>query len=162
MRIDRRSVHMNKIDRLIINGPYEEPREYWHYNRERRAFSIKPGRRPAGYLKASEQSRFFDDPGIFVEIPRVNYIRDRVSSWRRAGYPGVTSMTKRFAGNIGPDPEREGIQRLFFCQLEAAETLIWLTEATAERNRRTRYPERWWRIPKAMLEDGHRPPARPS
>ena len=116
------------IDRLIINGPYDEPREYWHYNRERRTFVRKEGRRPAGYLKASEQSRMFDDPGIFVEIPRVNYIRDRVRSWRRADYPGVTSMTKRLLEHWS-DPEREGIQRLFFCQLEAAETLIWLTEA---------------------------------
>ena len=123
------AMEQQTIDRLIINGPYDEPREYWHYNRERRTFVRKDGRRPAGYLKASEQSRMFDDPGIFVEIPRVNYIlRDRVRSWRRAGYPGVTSMTKRLLEHW-TDPEREGIQRLFFCQLEAAETLIWLTEA---------------------------------
>ena len=118
----------SKIDRLIINGPYDEPNEYWHYIRDRRTFVRQEGRRPAGYLKASEQSRMFDDPGTFVEIPRVNYIRDRVRSWRRAGYPGVTSMTKRLLEHWS-DPEREGIQRLFFCQLEAAETLIWLTEA---------------------------------
>ena len=116
------------IDRLIINGPYHEPREYWHYIRERRTFIRKEGRRPAGYLKASEQSRMFDDPGIFVEIPRVNYIRDRVRSWRRAGYPGVTSITKRLIEHWN-DPEQFDIRRFFFCQLEAAETLIWLTEA---------------------------------
>ena len=70
----------------------------------------------------------FDDPGIFVEIPRVNYIRDRVRSWRRAGYPGVTSITKRLLEHWN-DPEQFDIRRFFFCQLEAAETLIWLTEA---------------------------------
>ena len=117
------------IDRLIINGPYDEPKEYWDYVRERRTFVRKEGRRPAGYLKASEQSRLFDDPGIFVEIPRVNFIRERVRSWRRAGYPGVTSITKRLLAHW-TDPEQFDIRRFFFCQLEAAETLIWLTEAS--------------------------------
>ncbi len=116
------------IDRLIINGPYEEPSEYWHYNRERRMYSKESGRRPAGYLKASQQSRIFDDPGIFVEIPRVDFIRDRVRSWRRAGYPGVTSITKRLLEHWN-DPDGFADRRFFFCQLEAAETLIWLTEA---------------------------------
>ena len=122
------STERKTIDRLIINGPYHEPNEYWDYIRERRNFVRKEGRRPAGYLKASEQSRMFDDPGIFVEIPRVNYIRDRVRSWRRAGYPGVTSITKRLLEHWN-DPEQFDIRRFFFCQLEAAETLIWLTEA---------------------------------
>ena len=116
------------IDRLIINAPYDEPSEYWHYNRERRTFSRVSGRRPAGYLKASEQSRLFDDPGIFVEIPRVNFIRERVSSWRNAGYPGVTSITKRLLEHW-IDPEQFDNRRFFFCQFEAIETLIWLTEA---------------------------------
>ena len=118
----------NTIDRLIINGPYHEPQEFWHYKRANRTFSRQSGRRPAGYLKASEQSRMFDDPGIFVEIPRINYIRDRVRSWRRAGYPGVTSMTKRLL-EYWTDPEQFDIRRFFFCQIEAVETLIWLTEA---------------------------------
>jgi type III restriction enzyme len=30
-----------------------------------------------------------------VEIPLVNQIRPRVKAWREAGYPGVTSITKR-------------------------------------------------------------------
>ncbi len=56
------------IDRLIINSPYAEPKRYWSYNRETRTFSLKDGRRPAGYLVASESSKSFDNPGIFVEI----------------------------------------------------------------------------------------------
>jgi len=75
---------MKQIDRLIINSPYEEPKEYWSYDRERRTFSRKEGRRPAGYVVASEGSRSFDDPGIFVEIPLVNQIRPRVRAWREA------------------------------------------------------------------------------
>ena len=116
------------IDQLIINKPYEEPQAYWLYHRERRTFSQEKGRRPAGYLKASENSRAFDDPGVFVEIPLVNRIRPRVKAWRDAGYPGVTAITKRLL-DYWTDPEDYDLRRFFFCQLEAAETLIWLTEA---------------------------------
>ena len=118
------------IDRLIINSPYEEPSKYWSYDRERRTFSLVDGRRPAGYVIASEGSRSFDDPGHFVEIPLVNLIRPRVRAWREAGYPGVTGITKRLLEHW-TNPEEFDNRRLFFCQLEAAETLIWLAEAPA-------------------------------
>ena len=36
-----------------------------------------------------------DGLGIFVEIPLINWIRPRVKAWREAGYPGVTSITRR-------------------------------------------------------------------
>jgi len=82
---------------------------------------------------ASEGSKAFDDPGIFVELPLVNQIRDRVKAWREAGYPGVTGITKRLLEYWHNTEERE-FRRFFFCQLEAIETLIWLTEApSAER-----------------------------
>ena len=116
------------IDQLIINGPYDEPAEYWRYNRERQTFSRAPGRRPAGYLIASRDSKTFDDPGVFVEIPLVNQIRPRVKSWRDNSYPGVTAITKRLLEHWTNSEEFEN-RRFFFCQLEAVETLIWLTEA---------------------------------
>lgn len=118
------------IDRLIINSPYEEPARHWSYNRERRTFSLKEGRRPAGYVVASESSQSFDDPGHFVEIPLVNQIRPRVREWREKGYPGVTGITKRLLEHW-TDPEEFDSRRFFFCQIEAAETLIWLAEAPA-------------------------------
>ena len=119
------------IDRLIINSPYEEPQRYWRYDRETRTFDLVEGkRRPAGYVVALGESRAFDDPGIFVEIPLVNRIRPRVAAWRKAGYPGVTSITKRLLEHWR-DPEEFDARRFFFCQLEAVETLIWLAEAPA-------------------------------
>src|SRR2546427_6294523 len=122
------------IDRLIVNSPYEEPQRYWRYSRESRTFTLVEGeRRPAGYVIASEGSKAFDDPGVFVEIPLVNQIRPRVKAWREAGYPGVTSITKRLL-EYWRDPEEFEARRFFFCQLEAVETLIWLSEAaSAER-----------------------------
>ena len=118
------------IDRLIINSPYEEPVQHWHYDQQTRLFDLARGRRPAGYVIASEGSRSFDDPGHFVEIPLVNRIRPRVRAWREAAYPGVTGMTKRLLEHWR-DPEEFESRRFFFCQLEATETLIWLAEAPA-------------------------------
>ena len=119
------------IDKLIINSPYEEPKHYWKYDRETRSFTLKVGRRPAGYVVASEGSKAFDDPGVFIEIPLVNKIRPRVKAWREhptTPYAGVTGITKRLLMHWN-DPEERQEGRLFFCQLEAIETLIWLTEA---------------------------------
>jgi hypothetical protein len=119
------------IDQLIINSPYEEPQHYWSYDRETRLFSLKEGRRPAGYVIASERSKTFDDPGVFIEIPLVNQIRSRVKAWRNHPpnpYAGVTGITKRLLEHWQNHEEGE-YHRFFFCQMEAIETLIWLAEA---------------------------------
>lgn len=116
------------IDKLIINSPYREPEQHWSYDRETRFFSMAKGRRDAGYVIASPQSRAFDDPGIFVPIELPNKIRPRVKQWRENGYPGITGITKRLLEHW-QDPEERKDRRFFFCQLEAIETLIWLTEA---------------------------------
>jgi type III restriction enzyme len=119
---------MKKIDKLIINSPYIEPPQYWEYIRETREFIRKEGRRPAGYIVAGENSKSFDDPGTFIEIELVNKIRPRIKEWRDADYPGVTGITKRLLQHW-QEPEERKDRRFFFCQLEAIETLIWLTEA---------------------------------
>ena len=121
----------NTIDKLIINSPYEEPKQYWRYEPKTRTFSLQEGRRPAGYVVASESSRAFDDPGIFIEIPLVNAIRPRIKGWREHPtnpYAGVTGITKRLLQHWRNLEEREN-KRFFFCQLEAMETIIWLVEA---------------------------------
>ncbi len=118
------------IDRLIINSPYQEPQQHWRYERETRQFNLVAGRRPPGYVVASGASQAFDDPGIFVEIPRVKMIRERVKGWREKGYPGVSSITRRLLEHWN-DAEDFETRRFFFCQLEAVETLIWLREAPA-------------------------------
>ncbi len=122
------SVGTATIDQLIISTPYDEPIEHWKYDRETRRFSREPGRRPAGYVRASEASKSFDDPGEFVELPLVNQIRPRIKAWREADYPGASGITKRLLKHWRDPEMREG-KRFFFCQLEAIETLMWLTEA---------------------------------
>ena len=118
------------IDQLIINGPYDEPVSHWRYERESRTFNQESGRRPAGYIIATPGSKSFDDPGVFRELPLVNRIRPRVKAWRESGYPGVTGTTRRLLEHWR-DPENFKERRFFFCQLEAIETLIWLTEGPA-------------------------------
>lgn len=117
------------IDQLIINSPYEEPQKFWDYLREERRFELKDGRRSAGYVVASSKADTFDDPGVFIEIPLVNRIRKRVAQWRQNDYPGATGITKRLLRHWQDADERGGdFKRFFFCQIEAIETLIFLTE----------------------------------
>ena len=100
------------IDRLIVNSPYKEPAKHWSYDRKTRLFDLVDGRRPAGYVVASSDSKAFDDPGVFVEIPLVNRIRPRIRAWREAGYPGVTGITKRLL-EYWTDPEEFNSRRFF-------------------------------------------------
>ena len=118
------------IDRLIVNSPYEEPAKHWSYDRKTRLFDLTEGRRPAGYVVASQDSKAFDDPGVFVEIPLIKRIRSRVKDWRKAGHPGVSGVTRRLL-EYWTDPEEFESRRFFFCQIEAVESLIWLTEGPA-------------------------------
>ena len=115
------------VDNPIINSPFEEPTRYWAYEEGQPV--LKTGRRPAGYyLKArtrGPQLSMFEEE--FVPLELVNTIRERVKAWREKGYPGVTPITRQLL-NHWNDPDRE--RKLFFCQREAAETLIWLVEAS--------------------------------
>ncbi|MFO3796061.1 MAG: BPTD_3080 family restriction endonuclease [Anaerolineales bacterium] len=116
------------VDNPILNSPFDEPSHYWAYEEGQPV--LKEGRRPAGYyLKARTQGAqmaLLEEE--FVPLDPVNTIRERVKAWRKEGYPGVTPIT-RYLLNHWNHPERE--RKLFFCQREAVETLIWLVEASA-------------------------------
>jgi type III restriction enzyme len=128
-----RKLHLGAGD-LILNSPFEEPGSYWSYDRQFRIFTQMDGRRPAGYVVATPDAQGFDDPGQFVALDLVNQIRPRVLEWRAASYPGITGITRRLLEHWHDADQREG-KRFFFCQLEAIETLIWLTEsAESERS----------------------------
>jgi type III restriction enzyme len=118
---------MQGIKHLIINSPYEEPRRHWEYNHHRMAFELAEGRRPSGYTVASTEKRLINDPGVFVQIPLANQIRQRVKEWRENGYAGISGITKQLLEHWRDSEVRT--DRFFFCQLEAIETLIWLAEA---------------------------------
>ncbi len=60
----------------------------------------------------------------------VNRIRNAVRGWRDDGYASATAATRRLLGHWRSEANDP---RLFFAQVEAAETLIWLSEASAAR-----------------------------
>lgn len=119
------------IPKLIINSPYEEPVQHWNYDPQTRTFSLVEGRRQAGYVTATPGAGSFDDPGIFTPLPLVNQIRPRVAAWREAGYPGASGVSQALLQHWRDPEQRDSNRRLFFCQLEAVETLVWLTESPA-------------------------------
>ena len=55
----------------------------------------------------------------------INQVRGRVALWRTGGRVGVTRTTRLLLDHW-TDPERE--RRLFFCQIEALETAIYLAK----------------------------------
>jgi len=115
------------VDNPIRNSPFDEPAQYWDYKEGQPV--LAEGRRPAGYYlrprtRGAQLSMFEEE---FVPLEIVNTMRERICAWRERGYPGVTPITRQLL-NHWNDPERE--RKLFFCQREAAETLIWLVEAS--------------------------------
>ena len=84
----------------------------------------------------------------------------RVSQWRAGGYVGVTATTARLL-EYWTNPERE--RKLFFCQIEAVETAIYITEvakkygdAWIENELRDENDTYESRTPARRPEDGHR------
>ncbi|MGI6154006.1 MAG: BPTD_3080 family restriction endonuclease [Christensenellaceae bacterium] len=120
---------MAGIEKLIINSAFSEPKYHWKYNLNKQTFEKELGRRPAGYFVAGQGSNAYNDIGQFIELPLVNMIRTRVATWRDAGYPGITGVTKKLLDHWN-DKEARTYQ-FFWCQLDAIETLIWLVEAPA-------------------------------
>jgi type III restriction enzyme len=116
----------NAVDNPIVNDAFSEPTRYWDFSEG--TPKLREGRRPASYYVAS-RTRDVVGPRaaeVSMELTLVNRIRDRVQNWRRNDYPGVTRTTRILLDHW----RREGREkRLFFCQVEAAETIIWLTEA---------------------------------
>lgn len=120
-------VEKKPIKKLIICNPYKMPNKHWRYNREKLKFELIPTRRPAGFLKATQDSKVFDDPGEFIRLKNVDKIRNKVNKWRDAGYQNVTGVTRMLLEFWRNRSENE--KRLFFCQIEAIETIIWFTES---------------------------------
>ena len=93
----------------------------------------RPGRRFAHYFYRDPRSATKEsaetDIGTMIELKIVTRIRERLAAWRTAGYPGASRTTLELLAYWS----REGRKHpLFFAQREAAETVIFLTEARAD------------------------------
>jgi type III restriction enzyme len=115
----------------LLNSPYEEPKEHWNILEHKQERLL--GRRRAIYYyrppKAPLERVRDQEAGTAILLKLVSLIRPRLSLWRTAGYPGVTSTTREL---LFWWRRTERKPHLFFAQLEAAETIIFLTEASAE------------------------------
>ena len=125
----------------MINSPYEMPARHFRFDEEGITNDIVEGRRSSAYFIPIPQARNHGghadqltlDDGLGLdrlqENTRINQIRDAVGKWRLGGYIGVTSTTKRLLDHW-TNPSRD--KKLFFCQIEALETVIYLAEAARQ------------------------------
>ena len=131
------------FDKPILNSPYEMPTRHWRLDESGQPTqTIDAGRRAASFVtpipKPSKQSAaqqslaldaVSDDSQRYDETGYVNEMRRRVDAWRNIPNPrdwGVTPETARLLRHWRS--HNFGGVKPFFCQVEAAETMIWLTE----------------------------------
>ena len=132
-------IPVRPVEDPILCSPWEEPDRHWLYDTRTGGPSKAPGRRPAGYWFRTERTGSAQRSLLAEEerddLPLVNVLRDDVRRWRKAGWPGASQTTKKLLRHWWrPDRAR----RLFFCQLEAVETVVYLREMLA-RGRKPRW-----------------------
>jgi type III restriction enzyme len=128
---------INTVENPIINLPYEAPAYYWHIEANKRP-EKRAGRRPASYFfrvperaargrHGKAQDELFDEEAKGQEflLDLANLLRQRVQEWRDRDYSGATKVTREL---IEYWREEGRAQPLFYAQLEAAETAIFLVE----------------------------------
>jgi type III restriction enzyme len=136
------------FEKPILNSPYEYPARHWELDaqgqptkniieRRRPAEFITPIPKPKKRKTADYQQVLVFDEGKglssagqqYDPTPMINALRRRVDQWRTIPNPtdwGVTPETARLLQHWRHHPF-SGV-RPFFCQIEAIETVIWLTE----------------------------------
>jgi type III restriction enzyme len=149
------------FERPILNSPYEYPGRHWEFDGQgqptgqiiearRSAQFITPIPKPKKHRKSAGQERMVFDEGAGVSTakqqydptPIINELRHRVDQWRGISNPsswGVTPETARLLQHWRHH-DFPGV-RPFFCQIEAVETAIWLTEVAPSETQGKRFLE---------------------
>ena len=127
---------MSVIENPIINSPFKEPARYHELdNRGNPTGQIINQRRKSTYLtpiprprkQAGSQLSLFEGTNEKQEENQtINQIRYYVNLWRQKGYPNTTRITRKLL-EYWTNEDRE--RKLFFCQIEAVETAIYIAEA---------------------------------
>ena len=136
------------FERPVLNSPYAYPARHWELDAEgqptgriievrRTAQFITPVPKPKKHKRGAGQERLVFDEGAGVSTARqeydptpvINELRHRVDQWRGITNPSAWGVTPETARLLQHWREHEftGV-RPFFCQIEAVETVIWLTE----------------------------------
>ncbi len=123
------------IDNPIINSPFTEPRRQFIFTDDGITNEIIEKRRVSAYFvpipkprKKGTQDSLFETEwrkDRLKENDFTNRVREQVRKWRMGGYVHITNTTRKLL-EYWNNPNRE--RRLFFCQLEAVETAIYITE----------------------------------
>jgi type III restriction enzyme len=127
------------IENPILNSPFDEPTRHFKFDDDGITDEIVEARRRSAYFipipppKKKGATAGAVQLGLAGEWTAervkdsefINQVRERVSAWRTAKYPNVTNITRELL-EYWTDPERE--RKLFFCQIEALETAIYLAE----------------------------------
>ncbi|MCB1156348.1 MAG: DEAD/DEAH box helicase family protein [Leptospiraceae bacterium] len=136
------------FEQPILNSPYEYPSKHWELDEEGQPTQkILPLRRSAKYItpipkprkkkNVQEQELVFDEGlGISTKEQQyeatstiINELRSYIDSWRKLKNPNdwmVSPVTIRLLEHWRN--HKFNSIRPFFCQIEALETIIWLTE----------------------------------
>ncbi|MEW5940932.1 MAG: DEAD/DEAH box helicase family protein, partial [Chloroflexota bacterium] len=132
------------IENPVLNSPFEEPKRHFRFTEDGITDEVVEARRISQYFvpiprakKKSPKQLSFETEWTADRVEEnkdINRIRERVEIWRKGGYVGITKTTARLLEYW----KREGRERgLFFCQIEALETAIWITEVAPK------YGEAW-------------------
>ncbi len=123
------------IENPVINSPFGEPQRHFLFDDDGITDHIVGQRRPSSYFipiakprkKSKDTQQTFEDwtADRIEENKNVNRIRQRVKLWREGKYPDVTRTTARLLEHWN---KADRYRRLFFCQIEALETLIYIAE----------------------------------
>jgi len=127
---------MSVIENPIINSPFAEPTQQHELDkRGNPTGNILETRRKSTYLtpipqprrQTSAQLAMFDGVTEKVEDNyTINQIRQQVKLWRQHKYPHITRITRQLLDYWTAETREK---KLFFCQIEALETVIYITEA---------------------------------
>ena len=122
------------VEHPILCSPYGEPDQHWLYDTATGIPSKVSGRRPASYWFKSERTGTAQQQLSFLaeeerdDLPLVNALREDVRRWRESGWENASETTKKLLRHWWREDRS---RRLFFCQIEAAETIIYLREILA-------------------------------
>jgi type III restriction enzyme len=140
------------FDRPVLNSPYEYPRRHWELDdtgqptqeiieSRRRAAFITPIPKPKKHKKAAAQETFVFDEGKGLSTKEqeydptsiINEVRHYVGAWRSLPSPSQWQVTPETARLLQHWRHHTfSSVRPFFCQVEAVETAIWLTEVAPQ------------------------------
>ena len=123
------------IENPIINSPYQEPKRHFKFADDGITDDIEEKRRSSAYFipiakprsrKAADQTTLdLWTQDRIKENRFINEVRNRVAQWRKGDYVNVSKTTAHLL-EYWTDTERE--KKMFFCQIEALETIIYITE----------------------------------